>query len=428
MALKKTKQGRAATGILFILAVLAVFLAIFIRRPQPRWDWEKQFLPLAKDLMGPDNADHEIFKGLVVVITGSTSGIGKALTLLLTSKGATVVATGRSKSKLLQLQAEVSSNTTITGELIPITMEMSNLQSVAEGAEEIKRQFPSIDVLVCNAGMHYQKGFNILSVDFWKDMWSTDGMTTAFGHDLSFTVNYLSHFLLTEKLTPELLSTGDDVENKREPMVLHMSSSYHWGADGRDLESTIGADGITKNAPLAAQPGGGSWWWRGPRAYTNSKLAQILHGRALQREHQPGLNNVFVCPAWAATSIGGDEGSVVHTGLSLLAFPLDSSGGWGLQSTLRALLDRKQEDDHDFFINTGLVKVTYSMPLNCAFPAWVSDTGLRDAGITCLSYGMLVLQKFLPSSRPYLSSVESFNMTLANNLYDWSKEEIKDFL
>jgi NAD(P)-dependent dehydrogenase (short-subunit alcohol dehydrogenase family) len=425
-----SKQRRGVGSFLLLLSIpLIVIVAFILQHPQPTWDWEKDFLPMAKDMMGTQNADHEILKGLTVVITGATNGIGKALTLFLLSKGATVVAMGRSKSKLQQLQTEATSG----GQLVPFTMEQSNLQSVAEAAEEIKKQFPSIDVLVCNAGMHYQKGINLLSTDFWKDLSSTDGFQTPYGHDYSFTVNYLSHFLLAEKLLPELLSNGaaDDegestnaLMNTVKPMVLHMSSSFHWGTDGRDLAP---GDGVAKSTttPLAAQPGGGSWFWRGPRAYMNSKLAQILHGRAYQQLH-PGVRNVFVCPTFVATGIVGSEGTVSHTGLSMLAFPLEADG-WGLQSTLRALLDR-QHDDQDFYINSELSKVPYYFPMQSAFPAWVSDAGLRDVWIHICAGVIFFSQKFAPASTTALSSVESYNMTLATSLYDWSMEQVKEFI
>jgi NAD(P)-dependent dehydrogenase (short-subunit alcohol dehydrogenase family) len=446
------KQQRSVGSILLVLSVLLVAAtAIFLKQPQPRWDWDTDFLPLARELMvtNHDNADHEILKGLTVMVTGATSGIGKALTLLLTSKGATVIATGRSKFKLEQLLSEVL---TSAGEsrsrtnpellLVPVIMEMSNLQSVSDAADEIKSMFPSIDILVCNAGMNYFKGFNFLSADFWSYLSSTDSLQTAFGHDLAFTVNYLSHFLLTDKLLPQLLSNTADGQvvdddtnnkavgiNKRLPMVLHMTSSYHWGSDGRELESLTLDGTSTKMPPLAAQPRGGSWWWRGPRAYTNSKLAQILHGRALQQQQGDKLRNVFVCPAWVATSIGGDHGSWAHTSLSLLAYPLGDSG-WGLQSTLRALFDDRQGiiDGEDFYINSYLSKLPYHMPLQSAFPAWFAETGLRDTWAQVFTTMLLTFQRFYPASISTRSSVESYNMTLAMNLYDWSKDEVKAFL
>lgn len=157
----------------------------------------------------------------------------------------------------------------------------------------------------------------------------------------------------------------------------------------------------------------------------NSKLAQILHGRAFEQLH-PGVRNVFVCPAFVATAIVGNEGTVSHQGLSMLAFPLEDDG-WGLQSTLRALLDR-QHDDQDFYINSEVSKVPYYFPMQSAFPAWVSDSGLRDAWFTFCAGLIFFTQKFIPASTTALSSVESYNMTLATSLYDWSMDQVKQFL
>lgn len=159
----------------------------------------------------------------------------------------------------------------------------------------------------------------------------------------------------------------------------------------------------------------------------NSKLAQILHGRAYQQVH-PGVRNVFVCPTFAATAIAGSEGSISHNVLSMMAYPLETNGGWGLQSTLRALLDRQHNDDQDFYINSQVSKVPYHLPMQGAFPAWASDTGLRDAGANMVAGVIYFTQKFLPASTTALSSVESYNMTLATDLYKWSIEEVKEFL
>lgn len=420
MALNK-KQSTGYVLLTLSIAVVAL-IAILVAQPQPKLDWDKDFLPQAKayrngntstDTLATDmNNAEQIFSGLTVVITGSTSGIGMALAQFMLAKGATVVAVGRSPSKLDQLKTTIATNDDERSRIVPIEMEMSDLDSVARGAEKIKQQFESIDILVCNAGIHYAKNINIFA----------KGPETNRGLDLSFTVNYLSHFLLTEMLLPTLLSSP-------KPLLLHMTSAYHWGADGRDLRSP---DGIAP--PPAARPGGGAVGLeRDTRAYSNSKLAQLLHARAVvatQTQNHSSSNNhiraVSVCPAWAATQIGGDAGSIPHKILGLLAFPLQENG-WGLASTLRAIVDYDNSKE-DFYINCALSEIPHRFPRQFAFPSWVTDSGLRSLLIFNLANILLVTQKFFYSARPARSSVESYDMDLAMNLYRWSKQEVKEYL
>lgn len=422
MASNKTQS----TGyVLLTLSIAFVALiAILVAQPQPRLDWDKDFLPQAKayrngntstgTLATDMNNAEQVFSGLTVVITGATSGIGMALAQFMLAKGATVVAVGRSPSKLDKLNTTIATNDDERSRIAPIEMEMSDLDSVARGAEKIKQQFESIDILVCNAGIHYAKNINIVA----------KGPKTNRGLDLSFTVNYLSHFLLTEILLTTLLSSP-------KPLLLHMSSSYHWGADGRDLRSP---DGITP--PPAARPGGGAVGLeRDTRAYSNSKLAQLLHARAVvatQAQNHSSSNKsnhiraVSVCPSWVATQIVGDAGSLPYKILGLLAYPLQENG-WGLASTLRAIVDYDNSKE-DFYINCALSETLHRFPRQFAFPIWVTDSGLRSLLMFNLAIILLVTQKFFYSARPARSSVESYDIDLAMNLYRWSKQEVKEYL
>ena len=419
-----SKKPSTVYVFLLLCIPLVALLAILLAQPQPRMDWDNDFLPFAKAYMNWNSSNTidstatsssstnsaQIFSGLTVVITGATSGIGMALAQFFVAKGAAVVAIGRSRSKLDRLSTEIASNDDERRRIIPIVMEMSDLDSVAAGAEKIKQQFKSIDILVCNAGIHYAKSINIFA----------KGPETKRGLDVSFTVNYLSHFLLTEKLLPLLMASS-------KPVLLHMSSSYHWGANGLDLKSP---DGIAP--PPAARPGGGGAVGvleRDARAYSNSKLAQLLHARAVQAvaatSEQHHIRTVSVCPGWVSTQIGGDAGSVGHTILQLLAFPLRDNG-WGLASTLRAIFDDDNVKE-DFYINSALSEAPHLFPRQFR-SNWVADTGLRSLLAVSFANVLLLMQKFFYTARPARSSVESYDMDLAMNLYNWSKEEIKEYL
>jgi len=136
----------------------------------------------------------------------------------------------------------------------------TNFDTVSKAADQINEQFDHIDILLNNAGIH--EGAILL-----------DNPISKQGYDRIYSVNYLAHVLLTEKLAPAL--------NKSErPIVAQMSSSFHWvGAWNELLPDQKG------QPPTASQPGGTGGVFRTQRGYGNSKLAMIFHARALKRRN-----------------------------------------------------------------------------------------------------------------------------------------------
>jgi NAD(P)-dependent dehydrogenase (short-subunit alcohol dehydrogenase family) len=84
-----------------------------------------------------------------ILITGSTSGIGKAAALGLARRGYTVFASGRRADALEQLRTESEGTN-----LIPIQLDVANPASIEEAAVQIRQQTGGhgIDVLINNAG------------------------------------------------------------------------------------------------------------------------------------------------------------------------------------------------------------------------------------------------------------------------------------
>ena len=82
-----------------------------------------------------------------VVITGATSGIGAATARLLARQKATVIACGRRRERLSQLQAECP-----PGTVVPYSFDVSDRASVERFGEQLQREHPTVDVLINNAG------------------------------------------------------------------------------------------------------------------------------------------------------------------------------------------------------------------------------------------------------------------------------------
>jgi hypothetical protein len=228
---------------------------------------------------------------------------------------------------------------------------------------------------------------------------------------LLLTVNYLSHFLLTEKLLPLLKQSS-------KPKILQISSSFHWAVDGSDLRRM---DGDTTDI-VASQPGGshGFLVYRSQRQYANSKLAQILHARSLQRQN---ITAISACPAWVGTQIVAKQGSFVHRLFSNVAFPVH---GFGLSSILHALFDTPKEKEMDYYVNTALNGPNRMDQM----PAWMYKAlPLRD--LVCFLFAFLVLlpfQRFFPVRQTSLSSRVSYQEDLQDELYRWSREAVAEWL
>lgn len=246
----------AGAGVL-AAAVLAMILSI----PEPALDWHGVVLPMTNKYVGltGDNLSTTPLKGINVVISGATSGIGRGATEAMTILGATVIALGRSPEKLATLKQEVSSN---SGSVTTVVADYEDLDQVSRAANEINEQFDHIDILLNNAGIH--EGIFLLH----------DPVSQQ-GYDRIFSVNYLAHVLLTEKLAPALSRSPQS-----HPIVAQLSSSFHWVGDWSDLIPTS-----TGGPPPASQKGGTGGVFRTQRGYGNSKLAMIFHARALKRRN-----------------------------------------------------------------------------------------------------------------------------------------------
>jgi NAD(P)-dependent dehydrogenase (short-subunit alcohol dehydrogenase family) len=393
-------------------AVLVVLIAIILQRPHRELDWEGTIVPLARQYAANEDAALPL-QGTTIVITGATSGIGWSLTKALTKLGGSVVALGRSESKLAQLKLEQPSIQTVE-------VDLANLDDVARAANDLRATLSHVDILINNAGMH---GLNDMFAQY-----ATVGEDPPY--DRVFVVNYLSHFLLTDKLWP-LLSKS----NKKYAIVAQTTSSFHWAVDGSDLQYTL----KNETMPIAARPGGstGFYIYRTQRSYANSKLAQIYHARSLssaRQQQQPEQNQgpaptrirtVSICPGWVATNIGGAGGARI---LERIAFPKD---GWGIASSLMALFDNETMIENgtptnDYYINSNVFRLTEPL-FPRPTPWWMYQFGIRDVTLDMLSKVALVSQNLLPHAGPVKSSPESYNMSIADSLYDWSKAAIAKY-
>src|SRR5580765_4222785 len=132
----------------------------------------------------------------VVLVTGSTDGIGRQTARALAARDVKVIVHGRSKvnvdNALGKLRDELPG-----GELEGVAFDLGSQASVRKGAAEILERFADLHVLVNNAGI-----------------FANERVVTEDGAEMTLAVNYLGPFLLTELLTPRLRDSAEDAPSR----------------------------------------------------------------------------------------------------------------------------------------------------------------------------------------------------------------------
>jgi len=174
--------------------------------------------------------------GRQALVTGSTSGIGRAAALALGRLGADVVVHGRDATAgaaLVDELAAVGSDATF------VEADFADVASVRNLAGTVRAETDGIDLLVNNAGGLFR-----------------DGRLTDLGVEYTFQVNHLAPYLLTAGLLDHL---------RPDARVVTTASAAHQGTS-LDLDRATGVDSHS-----------GLW------AYSHSKLANVLFSSELSR-------------------------------------------------------------------------------------------------------------------------------------------------
>lgn len=126
----------------------------------------------------------------VVLVTGSTSGLGEEVARRIAAGGAHVIVHGRNRERGMALVDEIERSG--TGSAWFYAADFASFAQVREFGETILRDYTRLDILVNNAGFGSAPDERLLSED---------------GHEFRFQVNYLAPFLLTRMLMPRLLDS-----------------------------------------------------------------------------------------------------------------------------------------------------------------------------------------------------------------------------
>jgi NAD(P)-dependent dehydrogenase (short-subunit alcohol dehydrogenase family) len=164
-------------------------------------------------------------RGKVCVITGATSGIGRAAALELGRAGADLFMIGRSLPRANRVLRRLRSNPGC-GQARFLKCDISDQQQVRETAAAIRAAAPRVDVLVNNAGARFES--------FQR---SADGI------EMTFAANHLSHFLLTALLLESLMKAP-------ESRIITTAGARHRGASS-DFERCLRAETFERRAALS---------------------------------------------------------------------------------------------------------------------------------------------------------------------------------
>jgi NAD(P)-dependent dehydrogenase (short-subunit alcohol dehydrogenase family) len=183
--------------------------------------------------------DHSM-EGKTVLVTGATNGIGQVTAHVLAQKGAQLTIVSRSAEKCSAVAEEIRTETGNRVEFI--VADLSTLAGIRQAAATFRQRHNQLHVLINNAGGFYNR--RTLTPD---------------GLEMSFALNHLSYFLLTNLLL-------DDLKASTPARIINVASGIHMGArlDFKNLQ--------------------GEKHYAGFQAYGQSKLANILFTYELARQ------------------------------------------------------------------------------------------------------------------------------------------------
>ena len=200
--------------------------------------------------------------GRTFLITGANTGIGRATTEAVATRGATVYMACRSEAKARPVQESIAAATG-NQNLHLLSLDLADLASVRACADAFLATGAPLHVLVNNAGLAGKRGM------------------TASGFELAFGTNHVGPFLLTSLLLDRLRASAP-------ARIVTVSSEGHYRVDGIDYDA-VRSPTRTRTAF---------------HEYCVSKLANVLHTQELGRRLEgSGVTTYSLHPGTIASDV-----------------------------------------------------------------------------------------------------------------------------
>jgi len=201
--------------------------------------------------------------GRTFLVTGGNTGIGRATATALARGGGRVYIACRSASAGSAAVEEIKAASGADSVWL-LPLDLASLASVRDCAAAFVRQDEPLHVLINNAGLGGQRGL------------------TSDGFELTFGVNHLGHFALTNLLLERLKASGPGSR------IVSVSSAAHYGAPGIEF------DALRRRTRS----------FTGQREYAVSKLCNVLFAQELARRlHGVGVTSYALHPGVVASDI-----------------------------------------------------------------------------------------------------------------------------
>ena len=250
--------------------------------------------------------------GQVALITGSNVGIGRTTAIELAKKGFKVIIAGRSLERTQPVLDHINS-LEVDEQPLFLPLDLSSLASVRECVQLFNQLNLPLHLLINNAGVAGLRGL------------------TQDGFEMTFGINHLGHFLLTQLLLEKLQSSGHS-------RVITVSSRAHKRAADIDWDAL--------RRPTSS--------WTGIREYAVSKLANLLFSAELAKRVQgTSISTYSLHPGVVDTEIWRAIPDWARPVLRLRGFLTPEEGA---RTTLHCAMHAPKQESGLYYVDSKLMQ------------------------------------------------------------------------
>ena len=232
-------------------------------------------------------------KDKICVVTGASNGIGKEIAKQLATKGARVVMVCRNEVRGMNAKKEIE---TASGsyKIDLLLADLSSLTQIKQLAQKLETNYSHVDVLINNAGNFY------LNKQFSED-----------GIEMTFAINYLAPFYLTNLLINKLKSAPQGrilIVSSRNQLMGKIDLEHY------DFRNKI---------------------YNGLQAYSNSKLMTVIFTKELARRlRETNITINAIHPGNVKTNIGMNDNNLLFKFIWLTRSVFNISVEKGAETTV----------------------------------------------------------------------------------------------